>query len=60
MPKTTDQILREIKDKEDWQAELRAQIDALPDGHPERQSKIDLLFLLHEEIAQLSEIAQRI
>ena len=55
---THESIKRQIKDHEEFQDELRKEIDRLPDGH-ERQTKINLLFTLHDEIAELHDQALR-
>jgi hypothetical protein len=52
-------VLREIEDKESFQEDLRKSIDSLPKGHPERERKIDLLFVLHDEIRVIAENAYR-
>lgn len=58
--KTTADILREITEKERLQEGLREQIEYLPEGHPERERKINWLFQLHEEITELAAIAHTI
>lgn len=47
---TQDVTMRRIDEIEAQQEELRNEIDALPQHHPERERKIDLLFVLHAEI----------
>lgn len=54
---TSADILRRIADHQETQEVLRKKIDALPEGHHERESLINSLFALHDEIEELASIA---
>lgn len=57
-PTTTARIERQIRDNEDWQADLRREIERMPPGTA-RELKIDLLMRLHKDNIRLCDLALR-
>lgn len=58
--RTPRDIRERIAQIEQQQEDLRRQIDRLPYHSPERQGRINMLFSLHDEIAELAAIAYTI
>ena len=54
----TSVVERRLKEIREWQDDLREQIDRMPVGSPEREGKINMLFVLHDEANELLSASQ--